>query len=151
MEIDIEAPTFMLRRYSRWIGDTLRSIAWLRSIAAGIGLDKPNRSVVDVGNFAFRIEDIQGASLRRDVRRREMQPEIGRHAAAIVLGEHLATAVGCEAVDLDAVVSGKPAHLGGEDGADGRHILGGLQTADRLLQALELASGAECRKIRPRQ
>ena len=35
-EIDIEARTPMLRRYSRWIGETLRSVEYVRSTGSAV-------------------------------------------------------------------------------------------------------------------
>ena len=72
------------------------------------------RHVVDVRDHPQAVAQVQRARLRRDVRGRVAQAEVGVHVVGHGLGDHLAGAVVQKAVDHHAVVAGELAHLRGD-------------------------------------
>ena len=87
----------MLRIYSRWIGETLRSSGQAeieRRAGHGIdaGLDR-HRPVVDVRDDAHAVELVELPRLGGNVGGGKAQIEIGRQDTVAVLAHHMAVPV----------------------------------------------------------
>jgi hypothetical protein len=103
----------MFLRYSRWIGETLGSVEYVRSRGLPVrrvrrGAQR-GRRVVHVGDQPDPVLLVQRARLGGDVRGRVVQPEERVQRVGLRLGHDLAVVVGVVAVDHHAVEAGEGA------------------------------------------